>query len=177
MRERLHGLLAFLGLVEEPNGFPTTPPSPRTYEEPVMGTSTREPEFVPRAAPRQTSTITFVDDQDRQIKPRPVPPIGNLRGAQHITNELDVEVFSPSSFNEASRITDQLKVSKTLLLNVTGMDDALRRRFIDYTSGTCYALGADIETLEKRAYYLIYPRGTQIAPAVRTALRARNIGR
>lgn len=176
MNEKIRKLLAFLGLVEE-DVTPYQAAPVRRHEEsipeweaPIQQRQPLRAAATPPPLARPSTSITLLDANGDAVRPRPVAPV--TRGSMHVTSELDIEIFAPRSFNEARRVTDQLKVSKAIVLNVMPIDASLRRRYIDFTSGTAYALDADIETLEKGSVYLIHPRGMTISPEVRARLRA-----
>ena len=104
------------------------------------------------AAPRGYAEPAPADDWNRA----PAPAAPAPRGPQ---------------LREAKRVTDLLKVGRPVVLNVVHVDANLRRRYIDFTSGTVCALDASIETLEKGLVYLVLPRGASVSPEVRHRLR------
>ena len=72
------------------------------------------------------------------------------------------------------RITDQLRLNRTVILVVTQCGPAVARRLIDFAAGTAYALRSTVETLEKGAVYAICPHGASLSPEVRARLVASN---
>jgi FtsZ-interacting cell division protein YlmF len=178
MNEKLKGILRFLGLMEDDfNGY-DNPAAGRYSAEPAAEPAPRQD--VPRLQPvrpatqvTRTPSISFLDANDEPLRARPVPPIGNgPRGLQTVDSELELDVFLPTSFNEANRVTNQLRASRAVVLNVVNAEPALRRRYLDFTSGTVTALDAKIEVLEKGLVYLVSPKNVQVTPEVRARLRA-----
>lgn len=187
MNEKMRKALGFLGLVEDDYNdygsstaarpFPETQApadndwSPRPAQRPSGLRPMAPPN--PSPQPRPSLSISILDANGQVVRSRPVPaPPTAMRGVQSVTSDLDVEVFAPVRYNEANRITDQLRINRAIVLNVARTDVAERRRIIDFTAGTAYALSATIETLEKGAVYLICPHGVQVSPEVRARLRA-----
>jgi FtsZ-interacting cell division protein YlmF len=181
MSDVVRRLMRFLGLIEEEyTDYGTTPA--RTYADAPADEWNRAPAPSPapmmrpqpvRPAPvNRVSSISILDANGEPIRARAVPPLGGPRGMSTVTSELDVEIFKPASFNEADRVTNQLKLARPVILNIVYADAGLRRRYIDFTSGVVCAMDATIESLEKGLVYLVCPKGVTVAPEVKSRLRA-----
>ena len=184
MSDKIRKVLGFLGLVEEDFNDYGTPAAPRGYAEPApaddwnrapapAAPAPRGPQLrpVPQQPPARVSSISILDANGQPVRPRPVAPPPSTTRPQWAGDEADIEIFLPTHFNEAKRVTDLLKVGRPVVLNVVHVDANLRRRYIDFTSGTVCALDASIETLEKGLVYLVLPRGASVSPEVRHRLR------
>ena len=184
MSDKIRKVLGFLGLVEEDFNDYGAPVNARGYAEPASGedwnrapaptpSAPRGPQLrpVPQQAPNRISSISILDANGQPVRPRPVAPPPLPARPQWSGDEPDIEIFLPTHFNEAKRVTDLLKVGRPVVLNVVHADASLRRRYIDFTSGTVCALDATIETLEKGLVYLVLPRGGSVSPEVRHRLR------
>jgi cell division inhibitor SepF len=97
-----------------------------------------------------------------------------VRSASPSFEDRDVAIFTPVNYNESRRITDLLRSNRAVVLLVGGVESSLKRRLVDFASGTAYALNAKMEILEKGTVYLISPQGTHVGPEVRQGLRASN---
>lgn len=194
MKDKLRGFLGFLGLVEDeygeygPSASPrpfseqpdavepewSAPPAhaPRTFPtEPVNPSPFRSPQ--PLAAPRRTNSISVLDGPHGQSRVRPIANPNAARGISPFSQERDVAVVSPETYDDSRRITDLLRSNRAVVLSTLDVDQVLARRLVDFTAGTAYALNAKIEMLV-RGVYLISPQGMHVGPDVKEQLRASN---
>ena len=96
------------------------------------------------------------------------------RGITPLSQERDIAIFFPNSYNESRRITDLLRSNRAVLLNVSEIEPGVGRRLVDFAAGTAYALNAKIEILVNGTVYLVSPQGTHISPDTKDRLRASN---
>ncbi len=180
MNELFRKTLKFFGLIEEDFGE-LSGGALRMAPEPTTNDVNARPTAAPRLAPLRPvapmaprgGSVTMVDDNGQPRRTRPLPSgLGEQRGITTVENILDLTIFAPQSFNEANRITQDLKMGRPVVLNVIDADPALRRRYIDFASGVVSALDASIEGLEKGLVYLVCARGVKVTPEVRARLRA-----
>jgi FtsZ-interacting cell division protein YlmF len=181
MNEAVRKIMKFLGLIEEDYAdYGNT--QARPYADPPVDEWNRaaapapapmmRPQPVRPAPVNRVSSISILDANGEPIRARAVPPLGGPRGMSTVTSELDVDVFKPASFNEADRVSNQLKLARPVVLNIIYADAGLRRRYIDFTSGVVCAMDATIESLEKGLVYLVCPKGVTVSPEVKARLRA-----
>ncbi len=142
-------------------------PAPRTGPAPLRpqpGPSYQGPRAMP---------LSVLDAGTVTSRPRPQgAPSPAMRGVVGYAPESDVEIMTPLEFNECQRITDQLRLNRTVILVVTQCGPAVARRLVDFAAGTSYALRATVETLEKGSVYAICPHGVSLSPEVRARLVA-----
>ncbi len=152
-------------------------PSPRINPTPAPRSGAPMParpqNSSPSLAPR-SSSLSLLDNGQPVARARPGAAPGGPRGVVSYAAEQDIEIMTPSEFNECQRITDQLRLNRTVILVVTQCGPAVARRLIDFAAGTSYALRATVETLEKGAVYAICPHGASLSPEVRARLVASN---
>ncbi|MFC3900492.1 cell division protein SepF [Aliicoccus persicus] len=63
----------------------------------------------------------------------------------NLNNDTKVHLVEPRVFSESQDIADELKRNKATLVNLTRVDNATKKRIIDFLSGTVYALDGDIQ--------------------------------
>lgn len=152
-------------------------PSPRINPTPAPRTGAPAPLRPqgpgPGIAPRPSSLSLF-DSGQPVLRARPPAVASGMRGIVSYAAEQDTEIMTPFEFNECQRITDQLRLNRTVILVVTQCGPAVARRLIDFSAGTAYALRATVETLEKGAVYAICPHGVSLSPEARARLVASN---
>jgi len=192
MKEKLRGFLGFLGLVEDEYGEYGPSGAPRPFSEqpeavepewsapPAMASRTfptqpsnpgayRSPQ--PTTAPRRNTSISVLEGANGSTRVRPIANPNAARSISSFSQERDVAVIAPSSYDDSRRITDLLRANRAVVLNTLDADQSLARRLVDFTAGTSYALNAKIEMLI-RGVYLITPQGTHVGPDMKERLRA-----
>ena len=87
-------------------------------EEPVVETNTTE----------SSSKVTPM----RTAKRNPAPAA------------MEVCVIKPNNMEETREIADTLIAGCTVVLNLEGIDVSVAQRVIDFSSGTCYAMGGSL---------------------------------
>ncbi len=191
MKEKLRGFLGFLGLIEDEYGeYGSTGPARPFSDEP---TGHDEPEWATPASGARTfpttsggpgqgrapapvnrvSSISVLDSNGQGSRVRPMTSMGAPRGISSFSQERDVAIFVPRSYDESRRITDLLRSNRAVVVNVTNVDAGLGRRLVDFTAGTAYALNAKIEVLSP-SIYLVSPQGMHLGPEAKDRLRATN---
>ena len=71
-----------------------------------------------------------------------------------IGGNLELKVFHPTSLEHLLPAIDYLAIGSTLLLNLEGVDGALRRRMVDFISGAAYALDACIKKATQDSFFV-----------------------
>ena len=79
----------------------------------------------------------------------------------HTTTQLQVVLFSPSKFENASEIADHLRDKRTVVLNLEQTDKNIARRLIDFLSGVAYANEGTIKKVALSTY-IITPYNVEI---------------
>ncbi len=144
-------------------------PAPRTGPAPLR------PQPVSSSQSPRPMPMSMLDAQQSNSRPRIQGATSpSMRGVVAYASEQDIEILTPLEFNECQRITDQVRLNRTVILVVTQCGPATARRLIDFAAGTSYALRATVETLEKGAVYAICPHGASLSPEVRARLVSSN---
>mgnify|MGYP001127577824 FL=1 len=74
---------------------------------------------------------------------------------------MEVSVFKPTLFEEAREITDTLLSQCTVVLNFEGLDVDLAQRIIDFASGSCYAIGGNLQKVSNYIF-IMTPKSVDI---------------
>ncbi|HEY1824709.1 MAG TPA: cell division protein SepF [Acidimicrobiales bacterium] len=194
MKEKMRGLLGFLGLVEDdygdygpantPRPFSDQPdelesewtPTPvavaRTYPQAQSPRPTLRPN-VPTRTPMRTAPVSVLEGSSGVRGVRPAASSNPARGAVAFQPDRDVAIVVPENYDDSRQITDYLRQNRAVVLVTLNVEPALTRRLVDFTAGTAYALTARIEMLI-RGVYLISPQGMFVGPEMKERLRATN---
>lgn len=106
------------------------------------------------------------DDPDIVKKPavgNKITPI-NKPSARRMNNGAGMEVcvIKPTSVEEAREITETLLANRTVVLNLEGLDVDIAQRIIDFTSGSCFAIGGNLQKIS-HYIFIITPASVDIS--------------
>ena len=87
-----------------------------------------------------------------------ITPMRSKKGS----NGMEVCVFKPTQFEEAREITDTLLSNCTIVLNFEGLDVEIAQRIIDFTSGSCYAIGGNFQKVSNYIF-VVTPKSVDIS--------------
>lgn len=93
-------------------------------------------------------------------KPAParITPMRSKKG----NGGMEVCVFKPTQFDESREITDTLLANCTVVLNFEGLDVEVAQRIIDFTSGSCYAIGGNLRKVSNYIF-IVTPKSVDLA--------------
>ena len=115
----------------------------------------------------------FYDEEDEEVsesrssrreersssKVTPMRPSSRTRGT---SAGMEVVVVKPTTVDDAREITDTLLANKIVNLNLEGLDVAIAQRIIDFTSGSTYAMGGNLQKIS-HYIFLVTPRSVDIS--------------
>ena len=82
---------------------------------------------------------------------------------------LKIKLYEPDNFDQVSKIADDLKDKKAVIVNFEKADAALQRRVCDFVMGTCYVLDGDARRVTE-SIVLYVPDGIDISDDVAMSL-------
>lgn len=91
------------------------------------------------------------EDFDRTVEAVPTSKNPDIASA---LSKMTVVVISPTSFEEARKAVDSLKIGKPIMANFEETEKDVARRFIDFASGACYALDGMVEKIGRNVFLL-----------------------
>lgn len=94
----------------------------------------------------------------KPVKQSKITPMRSKKGG----NGMEVCVFKPTQFEEAREITDTLLANCTVVLNFEGLDVEIAQRIIDFTSGSCYAIGGNLQKVSNYIF-IVTPKSVDIS--------------
>lgn len=87
-------------------------------------------------------------------KPKTSSKITPLTGGRTSVANMEVCVIKPTSMEDTREIADTLLDRCTVLLNLEGIDVEVAQRVIDFSSGTCYALGGSLQKVSSYIFVM-----------------------
>ncbi|MCR5655018.1 MAG: cell division protein SepF [Lachnospiraceae bacterium] len=101
-----------------------------------------------------------VDDDFTEAKPKPsrVSKPSSLNKTRKVgSNGMEVCVIKPTSVDDSREITDTLLGNRTVVLNLEGLDVDIAQRIIDFSSGSTYAIGGNLQKISHYIFILTPP--------------------
>lgn len=90
-------------------------------------------------------------------KVTPIRPQKRVSG-----NGMEVCVIKPGTVEDAREITETLLANRTVVLNLEGLDVDIAQRIIDFTSGSCFAIGGNLQKIS-HYIFIITPASVDIS--------------
>lgn len=108
-------------------------------------TNTKKPLMPFSLKPKDiTSKVSDIRKQE-QSEEAPKTAVKEYNTMSNLKGDTKVHLVEPRVYTESQDIADELKRSKATLVNLTRVDQATKKRIIDFLSGTVYALDGDIQ--------------------------------
>ena len=99
------------------------------------------------------------EDKNKKNTPKVTP----MRQAKrNIGAGMEVCVIKPSSVEDAREITETLLASRTVVLNLEGLDVDIAQCIIDFTSGSCFAISGNLQKIS-HYIFIITPSSVDIS--------------
>ena len=73
----------------------------------------------------------------------------------HTTTQLKVVVLQPTTYNDATEITDHLREKKPVVVNLEKLDKESARKIVDFLSGAVYALTGKMQKVANGIILLV----------------------
>lgn len=119
-----------------------------TYEEQMEQRKVRQE----KPATKQSSATS------RSNKVTPMRTSNRRASESH----MEVCVIKPNTMEDTREITETLLSSRTVVLNLEGIDLEVAQRIIDFTSGSCYAINGNLQKISNYIF-IITPSNVDIS--------------
>ncbi|MCR4841780.1 MAG: cell division protein SepF [Eubacterium sp.] len=87
--------------------------------------------------------------------PSKILPIRSSR--KQVTEDVEVCIIKPKSIEDAREISETLLNNRTVFLNMEGVNLDVAQRIIDFTSGSCFAMGGNLQKVSNYIFILTPP--------------------
>jgi cell division inhibitor SepF len=92
----------------------------------------------------------------------------------HTSSTAKVLIVKPDSYEQAMVICDDIKNRKIAVINITEMEQRTAQRFLDFMGGATYAIGGDIQEVEK-GVYIISPSNVEVTNELKSELTGKGL--
>ncbi|HEY5524428.1 MAG TPA: cell division protein SepF [Clostridium sp.] len=119
----------------------------------------------------------FDDVENEEMDETIEPVIQNSRKNNkvvniHTSSATKVIITKPIAYDEATDISDALKSRKIVLVNTTALETRIAQRLLDFISGSCFALGGELQEVEK-GVYILSPSNVEVTNELKTELSSK----
>ncbi|MCE5221436.1 MAG: cell division protein SepF [Clostridium sp.] len=106
------------------------------------------------------------------------PVITNKKNSKvvniHTSSTAKVTITKPVDYEEATEICEALKNRRIVLVNTTMLELKIAQRLLDFISGSCYALGGELQQIEK-GVYILSPSNVEVTNELKNELSSKAI--
>lgn len=122
-----------------------------------------EEDEVEEAPKRKVYAKVDNDFEDEKPKVKTTPKVTPMRQPRRMGNDgMEVCVIKPTTVEDAREITETLLANRTVVLNLEGLDVDIAQRIIDFTSGSCFAIGGNLQKIS-HYIFIITPASVDIS--------------
>lgn len=104
------------------------------------------------------------------------PVITNKKNSKvvniHTSSATKVTITKPVDYEEATEICEALKNRRIVLVNTTLLETKIAQRLLDFISGSCYALGGELQQIEK-GVYILSPSNVEVTNELKNELSSK----
>lgn len=129
------------------------------YEEPKKKSFRREAKQEEEPASKFTAAKENKAQSKTSSKVTPMRPSRKTQGGNAA---MEVCVIKPTSVEDAREITETLLNNRTVVLNLEGIDLEIGQRIIDFTSGSCFAVGGNLQKISNYIF-IVTPSSVDIS--------------
>ena len=112
----------------------------------------------------------IVEDEEME------PVITNKKNSKvvniHTSSATKVTITKPVDYEEATEICEALKNRRIVLVNTTVLELKIAQRLLDFISGSCYALGGELQQIEK-GVYILSPSNVEVTNELKNELSSK----
>lgn len=92
----------------------------------------------------------------------------------HTANSAKVIIIKPRDYEEATNICDNLKNRRIIVVNISSMEPKTAQRLLDFVGGASYALGGELQEVEK-GVYILSPSNVEVTNDLKSELTSKGI--
>lgn len=108
----------------------------------------------------------YYDEENDEMEDEAPPKTSFTKRASKIVslntvNQSRVRIMKPQSFNDSSKIADEIKSGRMVIFDVKSIRDGEARRAVDFISGVVYGINGNI-SLVRDGIFVAGPRNIDI---------------
>lgn len=92
----------------------------------------------------------------------------------HTAGNMKVSIHEPLNYEDAPKIVDDLKMRKTVVVNLEQLESGIKRQIFDFINGGLYSLEGSIQKVSKDIFILA-PSNVEIDGNIRDELKNKGV--
>jgi len=120
----------------------------------------------------------YDDYEDYQLEELPIntrtKKVNNNVVNIHSAGNMKLVVHEPLTYEDAPKIVDDLKIRKTVVVNLEQLEPNLKRQIFDFINGGLYSLEGNIQKVTKDIFVLA-PNNVEIDGNIRDELKNKGV--
>lgn len=124
----------------------------------------------------------FIDEIDEEIEEEVEVPVTKgvsksnkvLNIHTHTNNNVKLIVYVPSKFEEVTKLVNDLKSKKLVVLNLEPTPKDIKKQVFDFVNGAIYALEGNIQKISKDIF-VVAPNNVEINANLKEELRSKGV--
>lgn len=119
--------------------------------------------------------IEYLEEEETEIEQPPYTSKKNNKVVNiHTTVSAKVMIIKPRDYEEATYICDNLKNRKIIVVNSCELEPKIAQRMLDFMGGASYALGGDLQEIEK-GVYMLSPSNVEVTNELKSELSSKGL--
>lgn len=120
--------------------------------------------------------IEYLEEEETEVEQ---PPYLNSKKNNkvvsiHTAVSAKVMIIKPRDYEEATYICDNLKNRKIIVVNSCELEPKVAQRLLDFMGGASYALGGDLQEIEK-GVYMLSPSNVEVTNELKSELSSKGL--
>lgn len=92
----------------------------------------------------------------------------------HTASSAKVTIKKPTVYDDATEICESLKSRKIVVINTSALETKIAQRLLDFVSGACFALGGELQEIE-RGVYILSPSNVEVTNELKSELSSKGM--
>ncbi len=92
----------------------------------------------------------------------------------HTAGNMKIVVHEPLTYEDAPKIVDDLKIRKTVVVNLEELEPGIKRQIFDFISGGLYSLEGKMQKVSKDIFILA-PNNVELDSNIRDELKNKGV--
>lgn len=117
-----------------------------------------------------------LEEQEEELELEPVTTktskISNKVVNIHTNSNMKLVVHEPLSYEDAPKVIDDLKMRKTVVINLEGLELETKKQIFDFINGGLYSLEGNIQKVTKDIF-VVAPNNVEIDGNVKDEIRSK----
>jgi len=121
--------------------------------------------------------VEYLEEEEESQIEQPVISSSKKHGKVvniHTVIAAKVMIIKPRDYEEATYICDNLKNRKIIIVNSCEMEPKVAQRLLDFMGGASYALGGDLQEIEK-GVYMLSPSNVEVTNELKNELSSKGM--